>query len=145
MSNGQIFYTDSNGLEMQKRVLNERPDYNLTTDLKVAPNYYPVTSAIAIRDVETSVQMTVMNDRAQGGSAIEDGTIELMQHRRLTVHDNRGVEEPLDEIDRTTEIELETKYPRGKGHFPRQVYHGGIPVNAKYYLQIFDTDVTASL
>ena len=30
--NGETFYTDSNGLEMQKRVLNKRPDYTLKTD-----------------------------------------------------------------------------------------------------------------
>ena len=36
--------------------------------------------------------MTVMNDRSQGGSVIEDGTIELTHHRRLLVYDDRGVE-----------------------------------------------------
>ena len=41
--------------------------------------------------------MTVMNDRAQGGSAIENGSIELMQNRRLLYDDDRGLDEPLNE------------------------------------------------
>lgn len=41
-----------------------------------------------------------MNDRAQAGSgAIANGTIQLMQHRRLMEDDNKGVLEPLDEVD----------------------------------------------
>jgi len=43
--------------------------------------------------------MTVMNDRSQGGSVIETGTIELMQNRRLFYDDHRGVVEPLNETD----------------------------------------------
>ena len=30
--NLNTFYTDSNGLEMQKRILNQRPDFTLSTD-----------------------------------------------------------------------------------------------------------------
>ena len=46
--NNQTFYTDSNGLEMQKRVLNYRPTWDfVNTNLKAANdnvtgNYYPV-------------------------------------------------------------------------------------------------------
>jgi hypothetical protein len=41
-----------------------------------------------------------MNDRAQGGSAdIRKGAIELMQHRRITEDDNKGVGECLNETD----------------------------------------------
>jgi len=40
-----------------------------------------------------------MPDRAQGGSSINNGEVELMIHRRLTMDDNRGVEEALDEKD----------------------------------------------
>lgn len=32
--NQQTFYTDSNGLEMQKRILNFRPSWNVTPDLE---------------------------------------------------------------------------------------------------------------
>ena len=107
---------------MQKRILNERETFTLVTDAKTASNYYPINSAIAIRD--NNLQMTVMNDRSQGGSSLQDGSIELMQNRRLTVDDWKGVEEALNETDQ-----------RGRG----------IAVNAKYYLQIFDTSKTESL
>ena len=42
-----------------------------------------------------------MNDRAQGGSADLSGkaTIELMQNRRLTEDDGKGVVEALNEVD----------------------------------------------
>ena len=123
-SNAGTFYTDSNGLEMQKRVLNQRPDYTLATNMTVSSNYYPINSAIAIRDPDSQLQMTVMNDRAQGGSVIEDGAIELMQNRRLLFDDNRGVDEALNETDK-----------EGRG----------IEVNAKYFIQIFDTTTTESL
>ena len=62
--NQETFYTDSNGLEMQKRMLNERPDFTLKTDMKISSNYYPINSAIAFRDANSGMQMTVMNDRS---------------------------------------------------------------------------------
>lgn len=96
--NTEEFYTDSNTLEMQYRKLNWRPDgFKVKTHQVVASNYYPVGSAIAIRDKDTGRQMTVMNDRAQGGSSIRNGEIELMQNRRLLDDDWRGVGEALNE------------------------------------------------
>lgn len=76
-SNG-IFYTDSNGREMLKRERNYRETFNLTHEEPIAENYYPVTAKITIKDETTNEQMSVLNDRAQGGSSIEDGQIELM-------------------------------------------------------------------
>ena len=70
MDNDSIFYTDSNGLEMQERKVDYRPTWDLKTDMKVSANYFPINSAIAIRDKNSSVQMTVMNDRSQGGSSL---------------------------------------------------------------------------
>lgn len=49
-SNRETFFTDSNGLEMQERILNYRANFHLDTDMKVSSNYYPINSAIAIRD-----------------------------------------------------------------------------------------------
>ena len=45
-----VFFTDSAGLEMQRRQLNYRPTWKLNATQPVAGNYYPVNSAIAVRD-----------------------------------------------------------------------------------------------
>lgn len=59
-----------------------------------------------------------MNDRAQGGSAdLNKATIELMQNRRLSGDDVKGVLQALNEVDKA-----------GRG----------IKVTAKYLVQIFD-------
>lgn len=41
LDNNQTFYTDSNGLEMQKRILNYRSYYNFTEDWKDASGKHP--------------------------------------------------------------------------------------------------------
>ena len=46
---------------MQKRVRNFRPDFTLDTQMTVNDNYYPINSAIAIRNEVDKVQVTVMN------------------------------------------------------------------------------------
>jgi len=66
--NDGVFYTDSNGLEMEKRVLNDKDSENW-----VASNWYPITSAITIND-ENGV-FSVMNDHSQGGSSLKNGEI----------------------------------------------------------------------
>jgi hypothetical protein len=72
-----------------------------------------------MRDNRKNIQITVMNDRAQGGSAdLTKGSIELMQQRRLTQDDNKNIFEILNETDSSGL---------------------GIKSNAKYYVQIFDT------
>jgi hypothetical protein len=76
-SMNKTFWTDSNALEMQERnILNlSRPEHT------IPGNYYPVTSAIAVRDTQSNLQVTILNDRPQGGSAdlFLNNTIELMQ------------------------------------------------------------------
>lgn len=86
------FFTDSNGMQMLKRnkaflranasqepneIQEQSPNF-----YTISGNYYPVDSAIAMRDKSgnSSLQVTVMNDRPQGGSAdlTEKATIELM-------------------------------------------------------------------
>lgn len=76
--NAKTFFTDSNGLEMQRRVQDYRPTWNLATTQKVTDNYYPINSAISIQDVNSKRRLTVMNDRSQGGTSIAPGTVELM-------------------------------------------------------------------
>ena len=98
--NGSVFYTDSNGLEMQERRLNYRPTWDFNPapgGLNITANYYPVQTAISMYDKRTQMQLTVMNDRSQGGSVVKPGRIELMQNRRLNRDDWKGMGECLQE------------------------------------------------
>ena len=69
--NNQTFYTDSNGLEMQKRILNYRPTWDIqlnyddqNSNENITANYYPINSAISMKDIYTDRVFTVMNDRS---------------------------------------------------------------------------------
>uniref|UniRef100_A0A1L8DR39 Alpha-mannosidase n=2 Tax=Nyssomyia neivai TaxID=330878 RepID=A0A1L8DR39_9DIPT len=93
IQNSNVFYTDSNGREMIKRVRNHRDTWNLQLQEEIAGNYYPVTANIAIEDGQK--RLSIMNDRSQGGSSLQDGAIELMVHRRLLHDDAFGVDEAL--------------------------------------------------
>jgi hypothetical protein len=44
--------------------------------------------------------MLVMNFRPQGGSVLKKGRIELMHSRRLYHDDNKGLAEPLNELNK---------------------------------------------
>lgn len=78
LNNSATFYTDSNGREMLRRIRNYRETFNYTDEEPVSGNYYPVTSRIVIKDADQNIQLAVLNDRAQGGSSLEDGSIEFM-------------------------------------------------------------------
>jgi lysosomal alpha-mannosidase len=93
-----MFYTDSNGREMLKRVRNSRPTWNLTLEEPVAGNYYPITSKLSIVDDARDLQLSLLTDRAQGGSSLKDGQLEMMIHRNCLHDDAFGVGEALDEI-----------------------------------------------
>jgi len=110
----KTFWSDSNGLEMQERNIKKLP----RDDETFPGNMYPITSAIAMRDFRnnSNTQVTILNDRAQSGSAdlSDNSTIELMQHRRVLNDDGKGVSEALNETDSSDDI--------------------GIKVNARYYM-----------
>lgn len=77
--NNQTFYTDSNVREMIERKLNYRPTYSYNSSIEpIASNYYPVTSKISIRDQEQNLQVSILNERSQGGSSLDEGQLELM-------------------------------------------------------------------
>lgn len=119
IKNDGTFYTDSNGLEMQKRKLNKRRDFDVSIadGMEITSNFYPVTSAIAIKDANVggNMQMVVSNSHSQGGSSIKEGRIELVQHRTSYDSDKRGLDEALYDVD-------EAGNP--------------IPVQATYHVQI---------
>lgn len=114
---------NSNGLDMHQKKLWQRKDYQMTETNNVAANFYPVTSAIAIRDKNSNKQVTIMPDRPQAGSAGLRGNknIELMQNRRHNINDYYGVTEPLNDVDSE---------------------HRGIQIKASYQMQIFYTNKT---
>ncbi|KAJ8675629.1 hypothetical protein QAD02_011415 [Eretmocerus hayati] len=97
LRNEEEFYTDSNGREMMKRKLNHRPTWNSSLYEPVAANYYPITTKISIEDKHKKIRLSVLTDRSQGGSSLNEGEIELMLHRRLPQDDGRGVMEGLNE------------------------------------------------
>jgi alpha-mannosidase len=94
-----VFYTDSNGLEMQRRERNARPAGHAQggswKDEPVTSNYYPVNSVIALEGVEG--RFSVVTDSTQGGASLSDGQLELMVLRRVFKDDNKGVADPLNE------------------------------------------------
>ena len=53
---------------MQERHINYNPSYPWNVEGKdvqnISSNYYPVSSAIVIRDTDKDLQATIMNDRA---------------------------------------------------------------------------------
>ncbi|XP_054707229.1 lysosomal alpha-mannosidase-like [Uloborus diversus] len=97
MENNGIFYTDTNSRETMKRIRNHQENFPWNITERIAGNYYPVTSWIYIRDEYKDLQLSILPDRAQGGSSVVDGSIELMVHRRLLFDDGFGVSEALNE------------------------------------------------
>ena len=94
---------------MMRRVVNYRHTYNHTFNEKIANNFYPVTTAMSIRnrqekyyfeDKYTSLSrydkiITVFSDRPQSGGALKKGEMMLMLLRSGLVDDCRGVAERL--------------------------------------------------
>jgi hypothetical protein len=97
LDSNTTFYTDANGREIQTRILNYRAEWPVDVTQPQAGNYYPVNTRIFIQDESQNEQLTVINDRSQGGSSLRSGQMELMVNRRTTHDDGRGVGEPLDE------------------------------------------------
>ena len=52
---GDKLYVDANGLQMIDKKLYFRKEFTYTTNNTISANYYPVTTAIAIRDENTTL------------------------------------------------------------------------------------------
>ncbi|XP_052266836.1 lysosomal alpha-mannosidase-like isoform X2 [Dreissena polymorpha] len=97
LKTNSMFYTDANGREIITRKRDYRETWTFNQTEPVAGNYAPVNSRIYIKDDNKGLQFTVLNDRSQGGSSIQDGEVELMVHRRTLYDDCLGVGEPMNE------------------------------------------------
>lgn len=91
----KLFFTDSSGREVLERQRDFRPTWDLEVHEPVAGNYYPVVSHISFDN--SSAGLAIVTDRAQGGSSMADGSLELMVHRRLLHDDAFGVGEAINE------------------------------------------------
>jgi hypothetical protein len=62
-------------------------------------NYYPINAMIGIEgkegDSEVLKSLYLLNDRPQGGTAWDKGSVELMIHRACMFDDDRGLAESL--------------------------------------------------
>ena len=105
---GGKMHVDANGLQMIDKKLNYRKEFPFRSNNTVPANFYPITSAIAIKSSNMSSdggkrerQITIMNDRSQGGSAGLRGqrNIEIMQNRRTKKWDKYGVDEGINDLD----------------------------------------------
>eukprot|EP01129_Flabellula_baltica_P000848 TRINITY_DN1078_c0_g1_i1.p1 TRINITY_DN1078_c0_g1~~TRINITY_DN1078_c0_g1_i1.p1 ORF type:complete len:965 (+),score=111.58 TRINITY_DN1078_c0_g1_i1:28-2895(+) len=103
IENGKTFFTDSQGQEMIKRVLNHRDSYKLNLQEHISGNYYPISQSAFIRDQKR--QFTLITDRARGVTSLNRGELETMVHRRLLVDDGRGVGEPLNDTSKIVTID----------------------------------------
>ncbi|KAN0052802.1 hypothetical protein ACTA71_006909 [Dictyostelium dimigraforme] len=91
------WYSDSQGMEMQKRITNYRPSWNLTVVQPTSGNYVPVNAIAYIQDITQQLQFTVVTDRSRGCASLRDGQLDIMMHRRTLKDDGRGVGQPMNE------------------------------------------------
>nr|XP_026486529.1 lysosomal alpha-mannosidase-like [Vanessa tameamea] len=98
LENNGVFYTDANGRQMVKRIRNKRALYEPYNLDHVAGNFYPVTSRIYMEDTKKNLRLSIFNDRSQGGASLQDGSIDLMVHRRILTDDS-GVQTYLNETE----------------------------------------------
>ncbi|WOL03753.1 putative alpha-mannosidase [Canna indica] len=95
INSSKTFYSDSNGRDFIKRIRDYRSDWELQVNQPEAGNYYPINLGTYIEDDTT--ELSILVDRAVGGTSLVDGQIELMLHRRLLHDDGKGVAESLNE------------------------------------------------
>lgn len=91
---------------MQKRILNYRPTWDIqlnyddqNSNENITANFYPINTAISMKDIYSGRVFTVMNDRSQAGTALSEGNIELMQNRFIPQNDYFGMDEDFTERD----------------------------------------------
>ena len=91
----QIF-TDSEGINMMKRIKDIRPNYKYELTEKVTSNFYPITSVVSLCETEnTKNKISIYSDRAQSAGFMNTGQIQLICQRFSTGNDWKGMSEKL--------------------------------------------------
>ncbi|XP_056646143.1 alpha-mannosidase 2 [Diorhabda sublineata] len=85
------YYSDLNGLNMQKRIKVER--------IGLEGNYFPTTTMTYIQD--NNVRLSLLVNHAQGSSSFQPGFLEVMLDRRTLYDDSRGMGEGLTDNRKT--------------------------------------------
>jgi len=104
LSTKNKFYTDANARQIVTRKLGVHGDlknFNITDF--IGGNYYPINAHISVKDELADKQLTMLVDRGQGGSSLNDGQLELMVHRRHV----------LEGVTKNREVLNETAYGVG--------------------------------
>lgn len=65
---------------------------------KFPGNIYPVTSKLYIEDLQKNIRLSIFTDRAQGGTSLLDGTVDIILHRRIFT-DDAGISAWLNETE----------------------------------------------
>ncbi|CAG2102159.1 unnamed protein product [Medioppia subpectinata] len=68
---------------MQWSARKYNPNARGCRDNVITANLFSIYSHVSIRDENQGLQMTVLNDRTQGGSSVMNGELKLMVHQRL--------------------------------------------------------------
>ncbi|CAF4688271.1 unnamed protein product [Rotaria sp. Silwood2] len=85
LNNNGIYYTDSSGRSLMKRIRDQRDGYRFKQSEQSAGNYYPLVTGIMIQNAQQDLQMSIITDRAQGGGSIKDGQVEIMVSENVMI------------------------------------------------------------
>ena len=89
-------FTDSQGINMMKRIKDTRPNYKYELTEKVSSNFYPITSVVSLHETNNKKnKISIYSDRAQSAGFLDKGQIQLICQRFSTVDDWKGVGEGL--------------------------------------------------
>ncbi|XP_026212478.1 alpha-mannosidase 2 [Anabas testudineus] len=81
VTNGNRFYTDLNGFQMQQRRTLQK--------LPLQANFYPMSSASFLQD--SMSRLSLLSAQSQAAAALKPGELEVVLDRRLQQDDNRGL------------------------------------------------------